>query len=82
MGIHYGLGKSVSINRLVILMSDEPGFDFIKLTRPQWRHLARVQRKHGIPWHSYIQILIQRDMSRQVNVEEEIRPAPMEGKSS
>lgn len=60
-------------------MSDEPGFDFIKLTRPQWRHLAGVQREHGIPWHNYIQILIQRDMSRTL-AGEEIRPAPMEGK--
>ena len=62
-------------------MSNEPGFDFINLTRPQWRHLAKVQKKHGIAWHQYIKILIQRDMAKEITGEEEVRISPMEGKA-
>lgn len=40
----------------------EPGFDFIRLTKPQWRYLKDVEKKHGIPWHIYIRDLIKLDM--------------------
>jgi len=40
----------------------EPGFDFIRLTKPQWRYLKEVEKKHGIPWHIYIRDLIKLDM--------------------
>jgi len=43
-------------------MPTDPGFDFIRLTRSQWKHLLRIQRDHGILWHQYIKILIQQDM--------------------
>ena len=38
------------------------GYEFLKLTKPQWKHLMRIQRRHGIPWHVYIKDLIKADM--------------------
>ena len=43
-------------------MSDNPGFDFITLTKAQWTHLKLIERDHGIPWYIYIRDLIKADM--------------------
>jgi hypothetical protein len=44
-------------------MPDEnPGFDFITLTKAQWAHLKLIERDHGIPWYIYFRDLVKRDM--------------------
>ena len=42
--------------------NDTPGYDFLTLTKPQWRHLRRIERDHGIPWSAQIRKLVKDDM--------------------
>jgi len=42
--------------------TQNPGFDFITLTKAQWAHLKLIEREHGIPWYIYIRDLIKADM--------------------
>lgn len=44
------------------MSKDAPGFDFITLTKSQWRWLKTIERDHGIPWYIYISSLIKADM--------------------
>jgi len=39
-----------------------PGYDFLTLTKSQWRHLRRIERDHGIPWSAQIRKLVKDDM--------------------
>lgn len=41
---------------------DTPGYDFLTLTKSQWRHLRRIERDHGIPWSAQIRKLVKDDM--------------------
>lgn len=41
---------------------EAPGYDFLTLTKSQWRHLRRVERDHGIPWSVQIRNLVKADM--------------------